>query len=93
VKALQFSDSTALPTKVKALISLAVSAQIPCGHCIWEDTESARQAGATDEEIAEAVAIAASTRHWSTIFHGMQVDLKTFKEELGGGTQGATPAR
>lgn len=93
IKALQFSGDTALPAKFKALISLAVSAQIPCSYCIWEDTQGARQAGATDEEIQEAVAIAASTRHWSTIFNGMQVDFETFKKELGGGEQTAAPAK
>ncbi|WP_406871349.1 carboxymuconolactone decarboxylase family protein [Aminobacter sp. P9b] len=84
LKALEFSDKTALPAKTKALISLAVAAQIPCTYCIWADTQSARQAGATDEEIQEAVAMAALTRHWSTVFNGMQVDFETFKKELGG---------
>lgn len=84
VKALQFSDKTALPPKVKALISLAVSAQIPCTYCIWEDTEAAKRAGASEDEIQEAVAVAALTRHWSTIFNGMQVDFDTFKKDLGG---------
>ncbi|MER9948656.1 carboxymuconolactone decarboxylase family protein [Mesorhizobium sp. M0047] len=93
VKALQFSNDTALPPKVKALISLAVSAQIPCQYCIWEDTESAKQAGATEDEIEEAVAIAAVSRHWSTIFNGMQVDFETFKKDLGGDTQAAAPAK
>ena len=93
VKALQFSGETTLPAKVKALISLAVSAQIPCSYCVWEDTESARQAGATEDEIEEAVAIAASTRHWSTIFNGMQVDFETFKKDLGGDAQAAAPAK
>ena len=84
VKALSFSDNTALPPKMKALISLAVAAQIPCTYCIWSDTQDARRAGAPDEEIREAVAIAALTRHSSTIFNGMQVDFETFKKELGG---------
>jgi AhpD family alkylhydroperoxidase len=83
-KALQFSPDTALDMKTKALVSLAVSAQIPCSYCIWMDTNSARAAGATDQEIAEAVALAAQTRAWSTIFHGMQVDFESFKAELGG---------
>ena len=48
------------------------------------DTNSARQAGASDQEIAEAVAIAGMTRNWSTIFNGLQVDLATFQAELGG---------
>jgi AhpD family alkylhydroperoxidase len=89
VKALEFSDNTALPPKVKALISLAVSAQIPCQYCIWEDTMGARQAGATDQEIQEAVTIAALARHWSTILNGMQVDFETFKKDLGGDTEAA----
>jgi AhpD family alkylhydroperoxidase len=93
VKALQFSNETALPPKVKALISLAVSAQIPCRHCIWEDTQSAKRAGATQEEIGEAIAIAALTRHWSTIFNGLQIDFEDFKKELGGDTPAALPAK
>jgi len=86
LKSIELSEDTALSPKVKSLISLAVSAQIPCTYCIWADTNSARQAGATDEEIAEAVAMSALTRHWSTFFNGMQVDLDTFKKELGGET-------
>ncbi|WP_054311997.1 carboxymuconolactone decarboxylase family protein [Mesorhizobium sp. 1M-11] len=93
VKALQFSGDTALPPKFKALISLAVAAQIPCSYCIWEDTKNAKQAGATEDEIQEAVAIAASTRHWSTIFNGMQVDLDTFKKDLGGNAETAGAAK
>lgn len=84
LKDLQLSGDTALPMKTKALISLAVAAQIPCAYCIWADTGTARQAGASDEEIAEAVAMAALTRHWSTMFNGLQIDLDTFKQELGG---------
>ncbi|MGX5842566.1 carboxymuconolactone decarboxylase family protein [Mesorhizobium sp. ArgA1] len=84
VKAIELSDKTALPPKVKSLISLAVAAQIPCNYCVWADTRDAKRAGATDEEIQEAVAMAALTRHWSTIFNGMQVDFDTFKKEMGG---------
>jgi len=84
VKAIELSDKTALPPKVKSLISLAVAAQIPCSYCIWSDTQDAKRAGATDEEIQEAVAMAALTRHWSTVFNGMQVDFDTFKKEMGG---------
>src|SRR5262249_56190805 len=76
LKELELSDKTALPPKVKALISLAVAAQIPCQYCIWADTNDAKQAGATDEEIGEAVAMAGLTRNWSTIFNGLQVDFE-----------------
>ena len=61
-KDLELSDRTALPPKVKALISLAVAAQILCTYCIWADTNAARQFGATDEEIGEAVAWLCSDR-------------------------------
>jgi len=79
---LEFSEGTALSAKVKSLIALAVVAQIPCSYCIWADTLSAKQAGASDEEIREAVAIAATERYWSTMLNGMQADLPTFKKEL-----------
>jgi AhpD family alkylhydroperoxidase len=81
-KAIEFSDGTALPAKMKSLIALAVAAQIPCAYCIWADTQDARRTGATDEEIKEAVAMAAIERHWSTILNGMQVDMGTFKKDL-----------
>lgn len=83
-KDLELSDKTALPPKVKALIGLAVAAQIPCQYCIWADTNSARRAGATEEEIAEAVAMSALTRHWSTLFNGLQVDYEQFRKDMGG---------
>ncbi len=83
-KDLELSDKTALSPKVKSLISLAVAAQIPCSYCVWADTNTARQLGASDEEIAEAVGMSALTRHWSTLFNGLQVDFAQFKKDLGG---------
>jgi AhpD family alkylhydroperoxidase len=84
VKDLELSDKTALSPKVKSLISLAVAAQIPCQYCIWADTRDAKAAGASDEEIGEAVAMAGLTRNWSTIFNGLQVDFDQFKKDFGG---------
>lgn len=89
LKELELSDKTALPPKVKALISLAVAAQIPCQYCIWADTNDLKRMGATDEEIGEAVAMAGLTRNWSTLFNGLQVDFDQFKKDLGGGEQAA----
>jgi AhpD family alkylhydroperoxidase len=81
---LEFSDKTALDAKTKALISLAVAAQIPCQYCIWSDTLTLKQLGASDEEIGEAVAMAGLTRNASTLFNGLQVDFEQFKKDLGG---------
>jgi AhpD family alkylhydroperoxidase len=83
LKELEFSEDTALTPKVKALIALAVVSQIPCSYCIWADAASARHAGASDEEVREAVAIAATERFWSTMLNGLQIDLAQFKAEFG----------
>lgn len=61
-----------------------MAARIPCQYCIWLETKFAKAQGATDEEVAEAVALAANVRHWSTVLNGMQIDLATFKTEFGG---------
>ncbi|MCR8827865.1 carboxymuconolactone decarboxylase family protein [Pseudosulfitobacter koreensis] len=81
---MEFSDKTELSPKVKALINIAVGAQIPCQYCVFADTEAARAAGATEGEIKEAVGQAALTRHWSTILNGLQIDFDQFREEMGG---------
>jgi AhpD family alkylhydroperoxidase len=82
---IELSDKTALDAKTKELIGLAVAAQIPCTYCIYAHTVAAKRAGATDQEIQEAVAMAALTRHWSTVLNGMQIDLETFKKEMAAG--------
>lgn len=80
-KQVQLSPKTAIPVKNKELIGLAVSAQIPCRYCVAYHTEVARFAGATEAEIADAVAISGAVRHWSTLLNGAQVDEATFRAE------------
>jgi len=80
-KSLQLNPNTALDGKTKELLGIAVSAQIPCQYCIYFHTAAAKLNGATDQEIQEAVAMAAIVRHWSTVLNGMQVDLATFQQE------------
>jgi AhpD family alkylhydroperoxidase len=74
-ESVQLNSATALDGKTKELLGLAVAAQIPCQYCIYFHT------AATDEEIREAVAMAAITRHWSTVLNGMQVDPAVFRQE------------
>lgn len=81
-KAVQASDQTAIPPKMKQLIGLAVSAQVPCAYCVYFHTAVAKAYGASDEEIKEAVALAAISRHWSTVLNGMAIDMPTFKREI-----------
>ena len=83
-KGLLFDPSNALDPKTKSLIGLAVAAQIPCQYCIWLETKFAKAQGATDAEVAEAVAQAGYVRMWSTVINGLQIDFETFKAEFGG---------
>lgn len=78
----EMNPKTALSGKHKSLIGLAVAAQIPCRFCLAADTEFARAEGATDREIAEAIAMSAITRHWSTYLNGMQTDEGAFKRDV-----------
>jgi AhpD family alkylhydroperoxidase len=80
-KSVQLNPNTKLNGKVKELIGLAISAQIPCQYCVYFHTAAAKLNGATEEEIREAVAMAAIVRHWSTVLNGMQVDFNGFKRE------------
>lgn len=80
-KAVQLNPETALDGKTKELLGLAVAAQIPCEYCVYFHTAAAKANGATDEEVAEAVAMAAIARHWSTVLNGMRVDPAAFRAE------------
>ena len=71
-----------IPAKYRELLQLAVASQIPCDYCIYFHTASAKANGATDEEIQEAVAQGAATRHWSMILQGNQIELEAFKAEF-----------
>ena len=81
IKGVQLNPKTALDGKTKELLGLAVASQIPCQYCIYFHTIAAKADGASDEEIKEAVAMAAIVRHWSTMLNGSQVDLATFKKQ------------
>lgn len=78
-----YSPDGAVPAKMKQLIALGVSAQIPCQYCIIAHTMKAKKAGATDEEIKEALAVASMVRKWSTVLNGYDYSMKEFKAEIG----------
>jgi AhpD family alkylhydroperoxidase len=75
-KQVQVAENTTLSPKVKQLIGLA------CTYCVYFHTEVAKAYGATPEEIKEAVALAAISRHWSTVLNGMAIDMATFRSEV-----------
>ena len=82
MKSTDLNENTALPAKTRELIGLAVAAQIPCRYCVYYHIKAASAAGASQEEIREAVHQASLTRHWSTILYGNQYDLETYKAEI-----------
>lgn len=81
-KQVQVAENTTLNPKIKQLIGLAVSAQVPCSYCVYFHTQVAKAYGATPEEIKEAVALAAISRHWSAVLNGMAIDMTTFRGEV-----------
>ena len=81
IKSVQLNPNTALDGKTKELMGLAVAAQIPCHYCIYFHTKAAKLNGASDEEVKEAIAMAAIVRHWSTMLNGSQVDPDTFRQQ------------
>ena len=92
MKGLQLNPGTALPGKIKELVGLAVSAQIPCEYCIYAHTEFAKLNGATDAEITEAIAMASVTRSMSTLLNGLQIDEAQFRRDVDRLVKGATVA-
>jgi len=82
MKGLQLNPKTALDGKTKELIGLAVAAQVPCRYCIYAHAEFAKLNGATEADLAEAVAVAGIARHWSAYVIGNQVDVARFKADV-----------
>jgi AhpD family alkylhydroperoxidase len=77
-----FNPKGALDGKTKELIGLAVAAQIPCQYCVYGHTVGAKQAGATEEQIKEAIAASALVRKMSTELNGNQYDMAEFKKQI-----------
>jgi AhpD family alkylhydroperoxidase len=60
----------AIPVKYKELMALAVALTTQCPYCLEIHSNKARQAGATEQEMAEVVAVAAALRAGAAITHG-----------------------
>ncbi len=78
-KAIQ-SDNE-LDKKTKALIGIAVAAQIPCQYCVYTHQVALKKMGATPAEIKEAIAMAGYIRLMSTILNGSGYDFEKFAQE------------
>ena len=63
-----FADG-ALPAKTKQLIAVAAAHVTQCPYCIKGHSRLARRAGATDQEIMEAIWVAAEMRAAGAFAH------------------------
>lgn len=72
----------ALDAKTKELIALGVSAQVPCSYCVYYHSKAARERGASGAQIKEALAAAATVRHWSTMLNGVRYDPEQWRAEV-----------
>ena len=69
----------AIPLKYAQLMALSASVAMKCEYCIPAHTSFAKAAGATDEEIKVAVAIAGDVSLNSAMLYGNQFDMRYFK--------------
>jgi len=59
-----------IPKKYRELIAIAVAHTTQCVYCIEVHTRNAKKAGASKEEVAEAVFLAAALRAGGAAAHG-----------------------
>src|SRR5438874_484576 len=60
----------AISQKYKELIAVAVALTTQCPYCIDIHSKRARQAGATEQELAETALVAAALRAGGAMTHG-----------------------
>ena len=60
----------AIPLKYKELMAVAVALTTQCPYCIEIHAKKAKQAGATEQELAETTLIAAALRAGGAVTHG-----------------------
>lgn len=70
-------ESRVIPRKYTELMALAVALTTQCGYCIEGHVTAARDQGATEQEVAETVFVAAALRAGGALSHGMMA-LKFF---------------
>lgn len=70
-------EEGALTTREKGLIALAVSHALQCPYCIDAYTSDTLEKGCSEEELMEAVHVAAAIRGGATLVHGVQMMNKT----------------
>jgi AhpD family alkylhydroperoxidase len=73
-------EGGAIPRKYRELMAIAIACTTQCPYCLDVHTRKAKRAGATREEVAEAVFISAALRAGAAATHGT-LALKLFDRE------------
>ena len=68
-----FKGDTALTEREKSLIALAVAHAIQCPYCIDAYTSSCLVKGADEEQMMEAIQVAAAIKAGTTLVYGVQM--------------------
>src|SRR5579885_2892173 len=69
-----------IPKKYKELMAIAVALTTQCSYCIEVHRQAAVKAGVTEQELAEAIHVAAALRAGAAITHGTHL-LNTDRNE------------
>jgi alkylhydroperoxidase/carboxymuconolactone decarboxylase family protein len=75
-----FAEGT-LSAREKALIALAVSHTVQCPYCIDAYTTACLEQGSNEEQMTEAIHVAAAIRGGASLVHGVQ--MRNHLERLG----------
>ena len=78
-----FSNESPIAAKEARLVAVAVSAALRCEYCIAAQIESAKNEGATDEEIKAAIQIAGEIQRFSTLLYGNEFNWEKFNKIIG----------
>ena len=70
-----------IPRKYRELIAVAIAHVTQCAYCLDVHARAAKKAGATREEVAETVFLAAALRAGAAAAHGT-LALKLFDKEV-----------
>lgn len=82
-----FSDESPIAAKEARLVAIAVSAALRCEYCIAAQMESAKNEGATDDEIKAAIQIAGEIQRFSTLLYGNEFNWDKFNKMIGRDTK------
>ncbi|MFB6107953.1 MAG: carboxymuconolactone decarboxylase family protein [Haloplanus sp.] len=74
-------NETSLSNREKALIGFGAATAMNCPYCVHFHREEAKLNEVSDEDLSEARNVAASTRYFSSILHGAEIDMEEFKAE------------